>query len=757
MSQIASGQIKICFTFDYQEKDNMYFDINEKLINVFQKYSEKKGIELDSLYFLCNGEKIEDFQKTLEQLASSDDKRNMEIIILVFKVNLPDDESTINAYFVTKYEAKMIPCNKKDKIKDICNKYEKLTNIKPKSRIYKYKGVELDSEKTFDDYDNINGVIFINVIPKTLILIIFAYLNVLYNVECYKEDKIEDICNDFASKNNIDKKKVMFKHYDNLIDQNKTLNQFLNENNINIGEIKIDVIETNLAPLSPPIHTSPATPFIGPTGAKVIIILTISSIIITSIVLIKAIPDKCNLGYKLIDDKCIVDYFIKAVYVSKGNEKVKLISDSFQMNKISKMIIDGKSREPTQFYTFDSRGDHSVYYSFTPYQTNSYDSKENGGSSLFSGIEKLTYAEFSDFNENYPDVRFDSMFKNCTNLKYVDLSKISIDYTTYDSYVDGEGNSSEYFDSISHMFYGCTSLTSLNFPILKFNIKDMSYSFAYCSSLKSLNLIFGSCYGISEGKSMSNAFRNCSSLETIGLVSFNAFEDYSSIFMGCVSLKEITFYSIISEITKYMNNIFTDCHSLIKMNYEFFSSKMTNPLFSQNDYDYNNEYDDDDDDDDDDYDDTRYCLQSSNLIDISEMFSGCSSLTSIDLSGLVTNNISNYESLFYDCNSLSYIDISSFTHNDLNDSNLSIFNKNIPLKPTIIINEDFYERIQSQIPPDSKIEEEENCFIDDIEDMDMDEEVYLEQIELMCDSLKSSLYNKNNDYNIYKLILNYSS
>ena len=139
------------------------------------------------------------------------------------------------------------------------------------------------------------------------------------------------------------------------------------------------------------------------------------------------------------------------------------------------------------------------------------------------------------------------------------------------------------------------------------------------------------------------------------------------------------------------------------------------------------------------------------------MFSGCTSLTSIDLSGLVTNNISNYEGLFYDCNRLSYIDISSFTHNDLNDSNLSIFNKNIHLNPTIIINEDFYERIQSQIPPDATIEEEENCFIDDIEDIDLDEEAYLEQVKKMCDSLKSSLYSKNNNNNIYKLILNYSS
>ena len=34
-----------------------------------------------------------------------------------------------------------------------------------------------------------------------------------------------------------------------------------------------------------------------------------------------------------------IDYFIKATYFSNTDEKVKLISDSFQMNKISKMIM----------------------------------------------------------------------------------------------------------------------------------------------------------------------------------------------------------------------------------------------------------------------------------------------------------------------------------------------------------------------------------------------------------------------------------
>ena len=517
-------------------------------MSVFQKYSEKKGMELDSLYFLCNGEKIEDFQKTLEQLASSDDKRNMEIIILVFKVNLPDDESTINAYFVTKYEVQMIPCNKKDKIKDICNKYEKLTNIKPKSRIYKYKGVELDSEKTFDDYDNINGVIFINVIPKTLILIIFAYLNVLYNVECYKEDKIEDICNDFASKNNIDKKKVMFKHNDNLIDQNKTLNQFLIENDININEIKIDVIDAKI-PLSPS--------FLSIHKIKIIVIISISAVIIAggTVLIIKLVKPKCDPGYKLIDGeckkddtiecnmgykfkdgKCLVDYFIKATYFSNTDEKVKLISGDYQINKINKMIIDDIEEQPTKFHTFKVGGEHTVYFSFYPYKKSS----SGGGSGLFNGVVNLLSAEFSDYNENYPDVTFDSMFKNCINLKSVDLSKISLEYNDY-SNKGGKDYSSDYFYSMSYMFYNCSSLFSLQFPKSKLNPKEMDYSFAYCSSLESLVMAIGECSKITKAKSMSNTFRNCTSLKSITIFSYNEYDDYSSLFMGCTSLKELFF------------------------------------------------------------------------------------------------------------------------------------------------------------------------------------------------------------------------
>jgi hypothetical protein len=391
---------------------------------------------------------------------------------------------------------------------------------------------------------------------------------------------------------------------------------------------------------------------------------------------------ECNMGYKFKDGKCLVDYFIKATYFSNTDEKVKLISGDYQINKINKMIIDDIEEQPTKFHTFKVGGEHTVYFSFYPYKKSS----SGGGSGLFNGVVNLLSAEFSDYNENYPDVTFDSMFKNCINLKSVDLSKISLEYNDY-SNKGGKDYSSDYFYSMSYMFYNCSSLFSLQFPKSKLNPKEMDYSFAYCSSLESLVMAIGECSKITKAKSMSNTFRNCTSLKSITIFSYNEYDDYSSLFMGCTSLKELFFHFRINN-TKKMNNMFTDCSSLTTIG-DIFSSKIQINKITLP---------------------TVFCLYSSNLIDISEMFLGCSSLTSVDLSALVTNNIRDYKGLFYNCNRLSYIDISSFSHNDLTDSKLSIFNDNIFSYSTVIMNTNFYNRIESLIPLNLNVKEErQNC------------------------------------------------
>ena len=207
MSLIKSNEMNISFIYESQITNTIKCNINEKMINILKNYSNIIGKKLDSLFFIANGTQIDNYEKTINEIASKENKRIIEIKILVYKKSesINDDDSK-NIYFLEENNTIKISCKKGDKIKSISEKYENLTKFKNNSIIYKYKGKELDLEKTFDDYNIKEKDIFINVYKKTLIYIIFTYLNIKYTIECYKEDKIEDICSDFASKNKIDKK-----------------------------------------------------------------------------------------------------------------------------------------------------------------------------------------------------------------------------------------------------------------------------------------------------------------------------------------------------------------------------------------------------------------------------------------------------------------------------------------------------------------------------------------------------------------------
>jgi hypothetical protein len=227
--------------------------------------------------------------------------------------------------------------------------------------------------------------------------------------------------------------------------------------------------------------------------------------------------------------------------------------------------------------------------------------------------------------------------------------------------------------NMSYMFYNCTSLDSLIFPSEGMNLpNDMSYSFAYCSSLKKLDLEFSFVYydDFNYKNTMSSIFRNCTSLISVGLKFELYYEDMSYAFMGCSSLENIeTKYRKNYFFAKYLNGMFIDCYSL----YDFY--------FIENAEYY------------------------SALIDISYMFSG-SSVRIINLSNFWTPNITNYEGLFYGCENLSSVDLSSFTHNNLPDSNLSIFKGNYIDYTILVINKEFLNRIQ--VPPNFEIIISEN-------------------------------------------------
>jgi hypothetical protein len=121
---------------------------------------------------------------------------------------------------------------------------------------------------------------------------------------------------------------------------------------------------------------------------------------------------KCNPGYKLMDGICILNYSFKAIYYTyRNNETVKLLNNL--SSNLIEMYIDENNIQPKSSYTFPLLGNHVVHFLMNSNNLTSI-------SNLFHRINKLVYISFSPlFN-------------------------------------------TEKITNMSHMFYGCSMLTSIN-------------------------------------------------------------------------------------------------------------------------------------------------------------------------------------------------------------------------------------------------------------------------------------------------------
>ena len=117
------------------------------------------------------------------------------------------------------------------------------------------------------------------------------------------------------------------------------------------------------------------------------------------------------------------------------------------------------------------------------------------------------------------------MFAGCDNMKSVDLSGLEMVNVL----------------NTSSMFYGCSSLQSLD--ISKCNIsrvEDMSYMFFGCTNLKEVIIsTYDSQINTSNVTTMNSMFSGCSSLESLDISKFdtNKVTDMESMFEGCDKLR----------------------------------------------------------------------------------------------------------------------------------------------------------------------------------------------------------------------------
>ena len=156
--------------------------------------------------------------------------------------------------------------------------------------------------------------------------------------------------------------------------------------------------------------------------------------------------------------------------------------------------------------------------------------------------------------------------------------------------------------SMPYMFYASSLLKTLDLSNFNTsNVTDMSYMFSDCNSLQTIT--FGNQFNTINVTNMQGMFSGCSSLTNLNLSSFDT-----------------------SNVTT-MESMFADC------------SKLTGITFPQN-----------------------FGLPTAEgaTNNMSYMFSGCSSLTSLDLSSFNTSNVTYMHQMFYGCSSLRELDLSNF-------------------------------------------------------------------------------------------------
>jgi len=122
--------MNLSFIYELQKTNTIKCNINEKLINILKNYSNIIEKKLDSIFFICNGTIIDNYEKTINEIANNENKRIMKNEILVYQISEAiNKDDNKNIYFLEENNTIKISCKKDDKIKNISEKYENLSNL----------------------------------------------------------------------------------------------------------------------------------------------------------------------------------------------------------------------------------------------------------------------------------------------------------------------------------------------------------------------------------------------------------------------------------------------------------------------------------------------------------------------------------------------------------------------------------------------------------------------------------------------------
>ena len=202
-----------------------------------------------------------------------------------------------------------------------------------------------------------------------------------------------------------------------------------------------------------------------------------------------------------------------------------------------------------------------------------------------------------------------------------------------------KGSNTSKVTNMSHMFYECRDLTSLDLSSFDTsNVTDMSIIFGDCSGLSSLTL---SNFDTSKVTAMNGMFANCSSLKSLNISNFNTSNviNMSNMFGDCSCITSLDLSNFVTSNVTDMSNMFSNCSGLSSLTLSNFDTSKVSTMGSMFSYCTNI---------------TSLNLSkfnTSNVIDMNHMFDGCTNLISLDISGWNTSKVNSISKMFKGCSS----------------------------------------------------------------------------------------------------------
>ena len=234
--------------------------------------------------------------------------------------------------------------------------------------------------------------------------------------------------------------------------------------------------------------------------------------------------------------------------------------------------------------------------------TANYDSNH-----LFYQFRKLTEIENINLLDTSNVTNMWYMFRECSSLTSLDVSKFDTSNVT----------------NMSSMFSECNSLTNLD--VSNFNtskIKNMGYMFSGCSRLTSLDV---SNFNTSKVTSMYDMFEDCSGLTSLDVSNFNTSQvtSMNSMFSGCKGLTSLDVSKFDTSQVTDMNAMFSGCNSLTSLDVSNFDTSNVTIMYS--------------------------------------MFSYCNNLAILNLGNFNTSQVTNMGNMFLYCQRLTSLDFRKAT------------------------------------------------------------------------------------------------